>query len=645
MLNRRFFLSSAAAACGMAGAGTALARSPLSLAMGAASSDSAKLIPLRDFFKNPEKAGFQVSPDGKSISFVQPYQRRMNVFVQPRKGGPAVRVSHETERDVAGYFWKGSSRIVYLKDFKGDENFHLVSVNTDGTNLVDLTPFDNVRAMIIDGRPDHDDEMLVALNKRNPEVFDVYRLNLKTKELAMIAENPGHITEWVPDHDGRIRVATSADGVNTSLLYRADEKSPFKTVITTNFKESLSPLVFSFDNNKLYAISNINRDKSAIVLIDPATANEERVVFEHPDVDAGSLGWSRKRQVITHATFTTWKRQRTYFDLRTEMIYRDLERQLPGYQIGLQSHDKNESVYVVSTSNDRTMGSEYLYDVAAKELTKLADRAPWLDEKDLVKMLPITYTARDGLTINGYLTMPRGGEKNLPLVVNPHGGPWARDEWGYNPEVQFLASRGYAVLQMNFRGSTGYGRKFVEMSFKQWGKAMQDDITDGVQHLIRQGVVDRKRVAIYGGSYGGYATLAGLTFTPGLYACGIDYVGVSNLFTFLNTIPPYWKLGLDMWHEMVGHPERDKALLEAASPVFHADKIRAPLLIAQGAKDPRVNVDESDQMVAALKKRGVAVEYILKDNEGHGFHNEENRFEFYEAMERFLAKHLNKNSA
>ncbi len=640
MLNRRFFLSSAAAACGMAGAGTALARSPLGLVAGAASSDSAKLIPLRDFFKNPEKAGFQVSPDGKSISFMQSYQRRLNVFVQPRKGGAAVRVSNETERSVAGYFWKGSSRIVYLKDFKGDENYHLVSVNADGSNLVDLTPFDNVRAMIIDDRPDHDDEMLIALNKRNPEVFDVYRLNLKTKELALIAENPGHITEWIPDHDGRIRVATSTDGVNASLLYRADDKSPFKTVITTSFKESISPHFFSFDNTKLYASSNINRDKLAIVLIDPATATEERVIFEHPDVDVESLARSRKRQVITHATFTTWKRQRAYFDLRTEAIFRDLERQLPGYQIGLQSHDKNESVYVISTSNDRTMGSEYLYDVAAKELTKLADRTPWLDEKDLVKMLPITYTTRDGFTINGYLTLPRGGEKKLPLVVHPHGGPWARDEWGYNPEVQFLASRGYAVLQMNFRGSTGYGRKFWEMSFKQWGKAMQDDITDGVQHLIREGVVDRKRVAIYGASYGGYATLAGLAFTPDVYACGIDYVGVSNLFTFLNTIPPYWKPQLDMWHEMVGHPERDKALLEAASPVLHVDKIRAPLLIAQGAKDPRVNVDESDQMVAALKKRGVAVEYILKDNEGHGFHNEENRFEFYEAMERFLAKHI-----
>jgi dipeptidyl aminopeptidase/acylaminoacyl peptidase len=641
MLNRRLFLSSVAA-YGIAGASTVLAMERLDHGMTtpAAAADAAKLIPLRDFFKNPEKGGFQVSPDGARFSFIQPYQRRMNVFVQSRQGGPAVRVTSETERDIAGYFWKGSSRIVYLKDFKGDENFHLVSVDADGTNLVDLTPFDNVRAMIIDDRPDHDDEMLIALNKRTPEVFDVYRLDLKTKELALIAENPGNITGWVADHDGRIRVAMTADGVNTSLLYRADDKSPFQPVLTTSFKESISPLLFSFDNKKLYASSNINRDKSAIVLIDPATAKEERVVFEHPDVDVSLLAWSRKRKVTTHVRYITWKGERTFFDLAMEAIFRDIERKLPGYEVGLTSHDREEKVYIVSAWNDRSMGAEYLYDTVSQELTKLADLAPWLGEQQLVKMLPITYRARDGLTINGYLTLPRGGGKNLPLVVNPHGGPWARDAWGYNPEVQFLASRGYAVLQMNFRGSTGYGRKFWEMSFKQWGKAMQDDITDGVRHLIKEGVADPKRVAIYGGSYGGYATLAGLTFTPELYACGIDYVGVSNLFTFLNTIPPYWKPYLDMWHEMVGHPEREKALLETASPVFHVDKIRVPLLIAQGAKDPRVNVDESDQMVAALKKRGVAVEYILKDNEGHGFQNEENRFEFYEAMERFLAEHM-----
>jgi dipeptidyl aminopeptidase/acylaminoacyl peptidase len=263
----------------------------------------------------------------------------------------------------------------------------------------------------------------------------------------------------------------------------------------------------------------------------------------------------------------------------------------------------------------------------------------------MVAMKPISYRSRDGLMIHGYLTLPRGGGKNLPLIVNPHGGPWSRDVWGYNPEVQFLANRGYAVLQVNFRGSTGYGRKFWEASFKQWGKAMQDDITDGVRHVVKEGFADPKRVGIYGISYGGYATLAGLAFTPELYACGVDYVGPSNLFTLLKTIPPYWKPILEMLYEQIGHPEKDKALLEAASPALHADKMRAPLMIAQGAKDPRVNVEESNQMVAALKKRGVEVEYMLKENEGHSFSNEENRLEFYEAMERFLAKHLRGGTA
>ena len=262
----------------------------------------------------------------------------------------------------------------------------------------------------------------------------------------------------------------------------------------------------------------------------------------------------------------------------------------------------------------------------------------------MAEMIPVSYPSRDGLTIEGYLTLPAGltmeTARQLPVVVNPHGGPWARDSWGYNPEVQFLANRGYAVLQMNFRGSTGYGRKFKELSYKQWGQTMQNDITDGVRWLISQGIADSTRIAIYGGSYGGYATLAGLTYTPDLYACGVDYVGVSNLFTFLQTIPPYWKPMLDMMYEMVGDPQKDSTMLAAYSPALNADKIKAPLLVVQGANDPRVNKAESDQMVAALRARGVDVDYMVKDNEGHGFHNEENRFAFYRTMERFLAKHL-----
>ena len=599
-----------------------------------------KLIPLRDFFRNPEQSGFQISPDGNSISFMQPYRSRMNVFVRARAGGEAVRITSETERDVAGYFWKGSGRIVYLKDFKGDENFHVVAVDADGKNLVDLTPFEKVRAEIIDDRYDNDAEMLVSMNKRNPEVFDVYRVDLTTGQLALIAENPGNVTGWVTDHTGCIRLAVATDGVDTSILHRPDENSPFKTVITTNFKEQIQPLFFDFNNKLLFASSNINRDKAAIVRVDPATAREESIIYQHPEVDVAGLAWSRKRKVYTEVQFLTWKRERKFFDAEMEAIQNDLELQLPGYEIDLQSSNRDENIFVVAAWSDRTQGVRYLYDATSKKLTRLAEIAPWLREGDLAEMKPITYRARDGLTIHGYLTLPRGEAKNLPLIVNPHGGPWVRDGWGYDPEVQFLANRGYAVLQMNYRGSTGYGRAFWEASFKQWGKKMQDDVTDGVKYAIAQGIADPKRVCIYGGSYGGYCALAGLAFTPDLYACGVDYVGVSNLFTFLKTIPPYWKPMLDMFYEMVGNPETDKALLAEASPALHADNIRAPLLIAQGAQDPRVNVEESNQMVAALKKHGIAVEYLVKENEGHGFHNEENRFEFYEAMEKFLAKHL-----
>jgi dipeptidyl aminopeptidase/acylaminoacyl peptidase len=599
-----------------------------------------KRIPLRDFFRNPERSSFQISPDGATLAFMQPYQNRMNVFVQPRAGGEPVRLTSETERDVAGYFWKGSRRIVYLKDFKGDENFHLVAVDIAGGPPVDLTPFDKVRAMIVDDRYDNDDEMIVALNKRTAEVFDVYRLDLDSGELTLIAENPGNVTGWATDHSGAIRLAIVTDGVNTSILHRPNDGAAFQNVITTNFKENIRPLFFDFDNKLLFASSNIGRDKAAIVRLDPATAKEDGVIFQHPEVDVESFDWSRKRKVCTEVQFITWKRERKFFDAETEAIFADLEARLPGYEIDLQSNNRDEDIFVVAAWSDRTQGVRYLYERASGNLTKLAEITPWLDENELAEMKPISYAARDGLTIHGYLTLPRGGRKNLPLVVNPHGGPWARDGWGYNPEVQFLANRGYAVLQVNFRGSVGYGRAFWEKSFRQWGKTMQDDVTDGVKYIIQQGIADSKRVAIYGGSYGGYATLAGLAFTPELYACGIDYVGVSNLFTFLKTIPPYWKPMLDMFYEMVGHPEKDKDLLTAASPVLHAENIRVPLLIAQGAQDPRVNIDESDQMVAALKKHDVPVEYIVKDNEGHGFHNEENRFEFYETMEKFLDKYL-----
>lgn len=601
-------------------------------------------VPLRDFFRDPEKTAFQLSDDGKKVAFLAPYQRRMNLFVQPRGATEAKRLTSEIDRGIAGYLWKGSDRLLYLKDFGGDENFHLFSVDAGGKAHRDLTPFEKVRVGLVARLWDDPDHVLIEMNRRKKEIFDVYRVEVSTGRLELVAENPGNITGWVPDHDGRVRAAVATDGVNTSLLFREKETEAFRTVITTNFRDSLSPEFFTFDNRNLFVASNLGRDKIALVEFDPRTAKEIRVIAERPDVDMGGLGFSRKRKVLTVASFTTWKDEWQFFDPETAAMYRKIKARLPAYEIsGLDTHDRAEETFIVHIANDRTRGAEYLYDAKADTLTKLADLSPWLREEDMAEMKPIEVRSRDGLLLHGYLTLPKGrAPKDLPVVVNPHGGPWARDEWGFRSEVQFLANRGYAVLQVNFRGSTGYGKKFWEASFKQWGLKMQDDVSDGVAWLVREGIADPKHIAIYGGSYGGYATLAGVTFTPDLYACGVDYVGVANMFTFLKTVPPYWKPYLDMFHEMVGDPVKDRKLLEKVSPALHADRIKAPLFVAQGANDPRVNKDESDQMVAALRKRGVTVEYLVKADEGHGFHNEENRFEFYEAMEKFLARHLGK---
>lgn len=598
-------------------------------------------IPLRDFFRLPEQSNFTVSPDGKSVAFLSPWESRRNIVVR-RPGQPDKRVTAIKDRDLSGYFWKGNDRLVYVKDNAGDENFHLYSVDLKSGKTRDLTPFPGVRAEIVDGLVDNDKQLLISLNKRNPEIFDVYRIDLQTGKLTLEAENPGKVASWITDHKGNIRIAIETDGVNNTVLYRDQPGGKFRKLMTTNFRENFTPLFFTFDNQRFYASSSLGRDKAAIVEYDPKTGKEAKEIYARQDVDVSGLDFSHKRKVITCAGFETDKPGRECFDPQSRELYAKLQSHFPGYQVDITSGNRNEDRFVVAAWNDKTQGKRYLYDKKSDKLTLLAEITPWLPEDKMASMKPIQYRSRDGLTINGYLTLPKGKEdaKDLPVIVNPHGGPWYRDSWRFNPEVQFFASRGWAVLQMNFRGSTGYGRQFWEASFKEWGGKMQDDVSDGVDWLVKQGVADPKKVCIYGGSYGGYATLSGITKTPELYRCAVDYVGVSNLFTFMKTIPPYWKPFLDSMYEMVGNPEKDKELLRERSPVFHVDRIQSPLLVLQGAKDPRVNINESNQIVDALKKRGVDVEYIVKDNEGHGFHNEENRFAAYGAMEQFFKKHL-----
>ena len=605
--------------------------------------DAPPLIDVKELFKNPDQTGFRLSPNGEYLAYLAAWNNRLNIWVKKIGTDTAQRVTSDTARDIRSFTWTTDDRLVYAQDTAGDENFKLFSVKRDGSALIPLTPWDGVRAEIVDVPYDDPRHIIITQNKREPKYPDAFQVDVDTGKSKLLVQNPGNIDSYLPDHHGVIRLATQSDGVNSKLLYRATPKDPWKTVIETNFRESVSPQFFTFDDKNLIATSNIGRDKAALVELDPATGKEIRTLYENPDVDVAGALASEARKQITGAVFVTDKRHYVFFDKTREALQTGLEAKLPDTEVNVAGTDRKEDRWLVKTSSDRGRGDYYLYDNKGEALTHLVAVAPWLKADQLAAMQPVSYTARDGLVIHGYLTLPVGVEpKNLPLIVNPHGGPWARDDWGFDPEVQLLANRGYAVLQMNFRGSTGYGRKFWEASFGQWGKSMQDDVTDGVQEMVKRGIADPKRVGIYGGSYGGYATLAGVAYTPDLYAAAVDYVGVSDILTLMKTIPPYWESGRKQMEEMIGFSDTPEGIekMKAVSPLFSADKIKTPLLVAQGAHDPRVNKKESDDMVAALRARGLDVPYMVKDNEGHGFHNEENRFDFYRAMEQFFGKYL-----
>ena len=602
-------------------------------------------IPLPDFFKNSQVASVQLSPDGRYLAYLKPFQNRMNIYIRKVNNiGSEKRITNQTTQDIPAFTWKESHTLLFTKDFGGDENFHIFRVYLEGKGEQNLTPFPGTKVHIIDPLTQiSEDHILIAMNKRDKRLFDVYRLNIKTGKTQLVLENPGYFTNYVTDHKGQLRIAVGGDGLNSYIFYRETEAEPFNPITITSFKDMFLPVAFTFDNKNLYVMSNLNRDKQAIEIFDPKQKQVLSEVFSHPEVNVANLFYSRKRKVLTGVSYITWKRQFHFLDPLTEQIYADLKSHFPPrYEVTTVSLNKEEDLWVVAVTNDRNPGSYYLYDVQKQSVQKIADTRPWLEEEKLAETKPIQYKTRDGLTIHGYLTLPpqMSQETKLPVIVHPHGGPWQRDSWGYNPEVQFLASRGYAVFQMNFRGSTGYGKNFWTAGFKEWGRKMQDDITDGVHYLIDKGIADPKKIAIYGASYGGYAVLVGLAFTSDLYACGVDYVGISNIFTFLESIPPYWEPMRKMMYEMIGHPETDRELLESISPLFHVDKIKVPLLVAQGAKDPRVKKAESDQIVQALEERGVEVPYLVKEDEGHGFQKEANRMEFYSLMEAFLAKCL-----
>jgi dipeptidyl aminopeptidase/acylaminoacyl peptidase len=607
------------------------------------------------FFGNPEIAGSQLSPDGKFISFIKPLNGVRNIFVKGINDpfASAKAVTNEAKRPIPNYFWSQDGKfILFVKDNDGDENFNVYAVNPAEATADkipaarNLTEGTKVRAFIQNVPRAEPDTIYVGLNDRDPAWHDLYKVSISTGQKTLIRKNTDRLQGFIFDNAGKLRLAArSAENGDTEIM-RVEDDGKFTKIYDCNWRESCGPVRFHKDNKRVYLETNKgDRDLIQLVLFDPATLKEE-IVEQDPEkrVDFGNAYFSDLTDELVLTSYEDDK-PRVYFkDKSFEKDYNDIKRKLGGTrEINFQSNTKDEQKWIVVSYSDIDPGTVWLYDRKTKGLSTLYVVREKIPRDAMSEMKAIRYKSSDGLEIPAYLTLPKGVEaKNLPLVVFPHGGPWGRDSWGFSGFAQLLANRGYAVLQPNFRASTGFGKKFLNAGNKQWGDLMQDDITWGVKHLVAQGIVDGKRVGIMGGSYGGYATLAGVTFTPDTYAAAVAIVAPSNLNTLLASIPPYWEAGRKMFHERMGDPNtpEGKAQLERQSPLNHVAKIKTPLMIVQGANDPRVKKAEADQIVVALRERNYPVEYLLAPDEGHGFQRPVNNMAMIMSVEKFLAKHL-----
>ncbi len=619
----------------------------------------ASLPPLIDrevFFGDPEISGTQISPNGAWITFRKPYNGIVNIWVKAVDApfDAARPITADTERPVAGYFWTEDSRyVLYTQDKGGNENYHVYAVDPagevdDATGVPgtrDLTPIEGVRAFIYAVPEATPNRIIVGINDRDPALHDVYRLDIDTGGRELLIENTSNVAGWVTDLAGEVRLASRQrpDGGYETL--DVEDGQLGRVLYECDFEEDCAPVRFHKDGKRVYMRSNKGVDLSRLLLVDVETGQAETIEADpEGEVDFGGAWFS---DVTDELVATVYNGDRLRIYPRTEALKRELEwlrSQLPDGEIGYQSGTEDEALQIVVVGSDTNPGAVYLYDRTEQQLDKLYDSRPELPSEHLAPMQAIRYKARDGQEIPGYLVTPKGvPAENLPTVILPHGGPWGRDYWVYHPWVQFLANRGYAVMQPNFRASTGYGKAFLNAGNGEWGTGiMQHDITDAVKYLVDAGIADPEQVAIMGASYGGYATLAGVAFTPDVYAAGVSIVGPSNIITLLDSIPPYWGPTRQMFMRRIGDPddEEDRARLTAQSPFFHAENIEAPLLIIQGANDPRVKKAESDQIVVALRDLDRPVQYLLAPDEGHGFQGKDNRLAMFAAIERFLARHL-----
>lgn len=602
-----------------------------------------ELIPREVLFGNPVKAAPTISPDGKLLAYLAPVDDVLNVWVRTVGAEDDRAITKDDNRGIRIYFWaQDSKHIMYLQDVGGNENWRLYGVNLETDEIKDFTPFDDVQVRITARSKHFPHELLIAMNKENPKVHDVYNLDLTSGELELVAKNPGNIIGWLADRNFKVRGAMVArpDG-GFNLMIRENEKADWKKLVTWDLEDSLNsgPVSFSKDGRYIYLKDSRGVNAGRLVKMEIATQNIE-VIAEDPQYDISGVMIHPDTYEVQAVSFYKARNEWIVLD---ESIKGDFEAiaKLDQGDFFVYNRDNADDTWLVAFTKDNGPVPFYAFDRKRQKGIFLFDHQPDLNNYTLAPMEPISFTSRDGLTIHGYITYPPGKDRaNLSMVLNVHGGPWGRDGWGYHPEAQWLANRGYACLQVNFRGSTGYGKEFLNAGNKEWGGKMHDDLVDAVNWAVEEGIADPKKVAIFGWSYGGYAALVGATFTPNLFCCAVDGVGISNLITWIKTVPPYWTTLLAMLHKRVGNPDTEQEFLKSRSPLFKVNQIRIPILIAQGANDPRVKQAESEQIIEAMKKKGLEYEYMLFPDEGHGFAKPENRLRFYAAAEKFLVKHL-----
>ena len=599
------------------------------------------LIPRDVLFGNPQRATPRLSPDARRMAYLAPDEGVLNVWLRTVGQEDDRAITKDRGRGIRIFFWaEDNEHVLYLQDRDGDENWHLYSVHPKTNTVRDLSPYEGVRVEDVFTDPNHPDEILVAMNERDRQVFDLHRVSLQTGEAKLEAENPGNYVGWLTDHDFRVRGATAAlpDG-GFQLLVSQRPGAPFEPFLTWGPEDNGTALAFTPDGQQLYVGDSLASDTTQLYTIHLET--RERTVLSHnPEVDLGPVIIHPTEHHLQAVGYNLHRLEWEVIDGSVADDMAALGRAHSG-EISIVSRDHADRNWLVAYTSDQDSVRYYVYRRDSQSAEYLFSNRPDLENYTLAPMKPVTIPARDGLILHSYLTVPEGRkERDLPLVVNVHGGPWARDSWGYDPEAQWLANRGYAVLQVNYRGSVGFGKTFLNAGNREWGAKMHDDLLDSVSWAVGQGIADPEKVCIYGGSYGGYAALVGAAFTPDVFCCAVDIVGPSSIVTLIESIPPYWAPLMDNFRIRVGDIKTEKNFLEARSPLFKTDSIRIPMLVAQGANDPRVKQAESEQIVKVLRAKGKDVDYLLYSDEGHGFARPENRMAFYAAAEEFLARHL-----